>query len=259
MRAAWKAILNWRASAGATLLALLMPGLASAAALVTPSGPAVPANLLRIELHLDAPLSAPLDMRRVTLLDADGAVIEHAFLDLPLASADGMAVTLLLDPGRIKSGVGPNLALGPPLRVGQGVRLRIDDPQLGHIVEKSWQVAAPLRLRIDPQDWVVHAVKRGSRQALRIAFPSALDGDAAPLLALQGPDGLRLAGVAELAPGEREWRFTPAQPWRPGNYLLRAHPRLEDPQGNRLCSAFEQPGQSAQQCGDEGRRAFIIE
>lgn len=254
MRAAWKAILNWRAS-----IALMLPGLVSAATLVTPSGPAVPANLLRIALHLDAPLSAPLDMRRVTLLDADGAAIEHAFLDLPLASADGMAVTLLLDPGRIKTGVGPKLALGPALRAGQGVRLRVDDPQLGHVVEKSWRVAAPLSLRINPQDWMVHAVKRGGRLPLRIAFPAALDGDAAPLLALQGPDGRRLAGTARLASGEREWLFTPAKAWRPGKYLLRAHPRLEDPQGNRLCSAFEQARQSAQQCGEEGRRAFIIE
>jgi hypothetical protein len=64
--------------------------------------------------------------------------------------------------------------------------------------------------------------------------------------------------VARLQPGEREWRFTPARAWRPGKYLLRAHPTLEDPQGNRLCSAFEQAAQSAQQCGEEARRAFII-
>jgi hypothetical protein len=240
-------------------LALLGAPAAPAATLVTPSGDAVPENLLRIVLHLDAPLSAPLDLRRVTLSDDNGAVIEHAFLDLPLASADGKSVTLLLDPGRIKTGVGPNVALGPALQAGQGVRLRVDDPQLGRAVDKRWRVDAPLRSRIEPQYWIVHAAKRGSRQALRIGFPSALDGDAAPLLALQGPDGRRLAGSARLAAGEREWRFRPASPWRPGTYLLRIHPRLEDPQGNRLCSAFEQAGQSAQQCGEEGRREFIIE
>ena len=81
---------------------------------------------------------------------------------------------------------------------------------------------------------------------------------AASLIALQGPDGQRLAGAARLSPGEREWRFTPALAWRPGKYLLRVHPALEDPQGNRLCSAFEQAEQSAQQCGEEGRREFII-
>jgi len=44
-----------------------------------------------------------------------------------------------------------------------------------------------------------------------------------------------------------------------GAYLLRIHPGLEDPQGNRLCSAFEQAGQSAQLCQDEGRIAVVID
>ena len=259
MRAAWKAILNWRASACLLAPLLSAPALAAAGALVTPSGPEVPENLLRIELHLDTPLSAPLDMRRVVLLDGAGAPIEGAFLDLPLADPDGRAVALLLHPGRIKTGVGPNLALGTALHAGQAVRLRIDDPQLGGVVEKQWRVAPPLRQLINPQRWTVHAVKRHGRQPLRIAFPAALDGDAAALIALQGPDGRRVAGTARLLSGEREWRFAPALAWRPGTYLLRLHPRLEDPQGNRLCSAFEQSGQGSQACAEEGRLEFIID
>lgn len=260
MPVAWKAILSWRAEA--LLLALLaapLPPAAAAAALITPSGAAVPENLLRIVLHLDAPLSAPLDMRHVVLLDGAGAVIPDAFLDLPLAGRDGREVTLLLHPGRIKTGVGPNLALGPALRAGQSVVLRIDDPQLGRPVERRWQVQPALRRPIAPQTWTLRAVRRGGRAPLLVSFPQALDSDAAPLLALQGPDGRRLAGTATLAAGERAWRFVPARPWRAGSYVLRVHPQLEDPQGNRLCSAFEQADQSAQQCDEEGRREFMID
>lgn len=252
MRAAWKAILSWLASAA-------LPLAAAAATLVTPSGPAVPENLLRIVLHLDTPLQSPLDMRHVVLLGSDGVAIDDAFLDLPLAGRDGKSLTLLLHPGRIKTGVGPNVALGPALRAGQSVVLRIDDPQLGRVVEKRWQVQPALRQAILPQQWTVQPVERGSRMPLRVRLPAALDAGAAPLLALQGPDGQRVAGTARLAAGETEWRFTPAQAWRAGRYVLRVHPQLEDPQGNRLCSAFEQAGQSAQQCDDEGRREFIID
>lgn len=254
---AWKAILNWRARA--LLLAALLPPAAAAAALITPSGAAVPENLLRIVLHLDAPLSAPLDMRHVVLLDGAGAAIPDAFLDLPLAGRDGRDVTLLLHPGRIKTGVGPNVALGPALRAGQRVVLRIDAPQLRRPLEKRWRVEPALRQRIAPQEWLVQAVRRGGRAPLRIVFPQALGGDAAPLLALQGPDGRRLDGTARLTSGERVWRFVPARPWRAGKYMLRVHPQLEDPQGNRLCSAFEQADQSTQQCDEEGRREFIID
>ncbi|USX27012.1 hypothetical protein NHH73_01545 [Oxalobacteraceae bacterium OTU3CINTB1] len=258
MRAPSKAILNWPASA--LLLALaLAPGPVLADATVTPSGPTVAENLLRIELHLDRPLAAPLDMGRVVLFDSAGAPIRDAFLDLPLPDRSGRTVALLLHPGRIKSGVGPNVALGPALRSGQFVTLRIDDPQVGPPLERRWLVTAPLRQRIDPAQWTVQAGRRGGRQPLRVHVPAALDGTAAAQIAVQGPNGRRLPGVATLAAGEREWRFTPTRRWRSGSYLLRIHPRLEDPQGNRLCSAFEQAGQSAQLCQAEGQVAFVIE
>jgi hypothetical protein len=254
---------NWRVDvippALVLVLALVLAApLVSAAASITPSGPEVAENLLRIELHLDRPLAMPLDMSRVALLDADGTPIADAFLDLPLADRSGKTITLLLHPGRIKTGVGPNVALGPALRSGHAVTLRIDDPQLGQPVAQHWQVAAALRQPINPRQWEIAPLRAGGRQPLRVALPSALDAESAAAIAVQGPDGRRLAGVATLAAGEREWRFTPAQNWRPGAYLLRVHPRLEDPQGNRLCSAFEQAGQSSQPCGQEARLAFNI-
>ena len=71
-----------------------------------PSGASIPENLLRVELRFASPWHSTLDMRRVRLLSDDGQEIESAFLDLPLASADGSGVAVLLHPGRVKSGVG---------------------------------------------------------------------------------------------------------------------------------------------------------
>lgn len=249
----------WRADTLVTVSLLAAPLMALAGATVTPSGPEVPANLLRIELHLERPLSAPLDMARVALLDSAGNPIRDAMLDLPLADPSGREVTLLLHPGRIKSGVGPNVALGPALHSGESVTLRISDPQLGRPLEQRWRVAPPLRQRLDPRQWRVGAVRRASRQPLRVTLPAALDGAAAGLIAVQAADGTRVAGGACLLAGESTWQFTPSRNWRAGAYALRIHPQLEDPQGNRMCSAFEEAGQSAQQCRDEGRVEFIID
>lgn len=254
MRAPSKAIPSWPASA-----ALLASGLALSAPTVTPSGPAVPENLLRIEVRLDRPLAAPLDMAHVALLDSSGMPVQGAFLDLPLPDVDGRSWTLLLHPGRIKRGVGPNIALGPALRSGGSVTLRIDDPRIGAPLTRRWQVAPALHQRIDPQQWSPQPVHRGSRQPLRVTVPAALDAAAQALIAVQGPGKQRFPGIATLAKGEHEWRFTPARPWRPGTYLLRIHPRLEDPQGNRLCSAFEEVRQGARQCDEEGRLAFTVD
>ena len=46
-------------------------------------------------------------------------------------------------------------------------------------------------------------------------------------------------GTVAVATGEREWRFTPARPWRAGRYGLLILSILEDPSGNRLGRAFE--------------------
>jgi hypothetical protein len=258
MHATWKAILNWPARLALLAAAAATTGPAPAGPAVTPSGPAVPENLLRIGLHFAQPLSAPLDVRHVALINSDGQPIPDAFLDLAPADADGLGVSLLLHPGRIKTGVGPNLALGPALRAGQMVTLRIDDPQLPAPLEKRWQVGPALRKPLSPQHWRVYAVKPGSRQELRVAFNQALDGDAAALIAVQSQDGRRLTGTARLSAGESEWRFIPSAPWKAGGYVLRVHPRLEDTQGNRLCSAFEQLEQSARACNEEGRRPFTV-
>lgn len=248
---------TWLVKSAAALAGSL--ALTASAASITPSGPEVAENLLRIEVHLDRPLTAPFDMSHVVLLDSSGTPIRDAFLDLPLPDRSGRTVTLLLHPGRIKSGVGPNVALGPALRNGGAVTLRIDDPQFGSPLEQRWQVTPALRRPIDPRQWKVQTALPGGRQPLRVILPEALDAEAAAAIAIQGPDGQRVAGAATLAAGEREWRFTPARRWRPGAYLLRIHPRLEDPQGNRLCAAFEQTEQSTQSCKEEGKLAFSID
>ncbi len=246
----------------ANLLAALPLALAAGAPLasgaVTPSGPSVPENLLRIEVLLDRPLGAPLDMRFVHLYGATGKRIDDALLDLALPDQDGRRFAVLMHPGRVKSGVGPNLALGPALREGDSVTLVVDDPRQGRTITKRWRVGAALRDALAPARWQLDAPAAG-RQALSVTFPSAINASAASLIAVAGADGRRLAGKAWLDAGETVWRFVPSSNWRPGAYQLRVHPSLEDPAGNRLCSAFEQPNQRARQCDSEARVAFRVE
>ncbi|MFD2274337.1 hypothetical protein ACFS07_33770 [Undibacterium arcticum] len=153
----------------ALALAVVSPA-GHAAPQVTPSGDGVPENLLRIELQLDTPLASPLDMHHVVLLDEAGAPIDDAFLDVPLHSRDGMRVSILMHPGRIKTGVGPNIALGMALHSGETVVLAIDDPQFPEPIRKTWVVGPALRQRIDLQRWAIRVPAAASREPLRIDF-----------------------------------------------------------------------------------------
>jgi len=231
---------------------------AHAAARVLPSGATVPQNLLRIEIEFEPALHSPLDMRQVELLGADGEPIEAALLDVPLLSRDGRRATILMNPGRIKTGVRPNAALGLALREGERVTLRINDPQLHAPLTKAWRVVAADRERLVPAAWKFNVPAAGSRAMLDVALPSAVGVSAKELIAVADSRGERIAGTAELSRGETHWIFVPARPWRTGGYQLRVHPNLEDVAGNQPCAAFEANELHATDCSRDSAVAFHI-
>jgi hypothetical protein len=243
-----------------TLLAALMSaeGAWANGASIFPDGPSVPANLLRIELRLDRPLTDPLDMQHVHLLDTQGREIDGAFLGLALADRDARGITLLLHPGRIKTGLGANLALGPALHAGEVVTLQIDDPQLARPLRKQWQVTPARRQRIDLQAWTLHAPATGGLEALELKFPAALSWSAQDMIAIADAQGQGLVGAAHLSDDALSWRFVPQRPWRPGSYVLHIHPALEDLAGNRVCAPFEERALRRAACAADGLREFTV-
>src|SRR5262245_28891678 len=70
--------------------------------LVQPSGPEVPANLLRFSIRFAAQVEGPL-LPRLSLLRADGRQVQEPFLDQELWSPSGKILTVLLHPGRVKT------------------------------------------------------------------------------------------------------------------------------------------------------------
>lgn len=224
--------------------------------LVYPSGPSVPENLFRIELRFSAALRTPLSIDHIKLTDVNGLEIEHPFLDLPLPSPDGGRVTILLHPGRVKSGVRANLALGRALHAGSVVTLVVDDPALAQPVRKTWEVTAFDAESPQPAQWTFEPPRRGSRDPIVVHLDAPISSSAEALIAVRGPDGRRLAGTIRLEGGETVWRFVPARPWRAGTYAVVTHPDLEDPAGNRPCAPFEVIGASRVRCEGETAQPF---
>jgi len=241
-----------------TIVTATMCGAVSSAPKILPSGESVPENLLRIELVLDRPLGGVLDISRVSLTDDRGNPIAGAFYDIPLTSPDGKRIAILMHPGRVKTDVGPNRQAGLALRNGQRITMTIADPQLPRPIRKSWNISPAIRARIDTQAWRLLLPKPGGREPLEIQFPAALNANAKDLIAVSASDGRRLEGRVTLSQGERHWRFRPETAWKSGHFEVRVHASLEDPQGNRMCAAFEQAGQSAIACDEDARIPFEV-
>jgi len=201
--------------------------------LVQPSGMQVPANLLRISIQFATQVQGPL-LPRITLLRADGREIEEPFLEQELWSPDGNVLTIMMHPGRVKSGLRARAQMGPILSVGDDVSLAID----GHPI-KRWSVGPTDEAGPVTTSWKLSAVRAESLQPLVVALDGPIDGRDADYLAIANASGRRVAGRARLTVGEGAWTFTPDAPWRAGVYKLVVRRTLEDPAGNRLGSRFE--------------------
>src|SRR5262245_8015553 len=98
---------GWQFGASVVLAAAGTPRVVA----VGPSGLAVPENLLRISIRFDVAPEGQV-LRHLSLATVDGRPLHEPFLDQELWSPDGRVLTLLLHPGRVKTGLIAHEQLG---------------------------------------------------------------------------------------------------------------------------------------------------
>lgn len=212
-----------------------------------PSQAVIPANTLRLYLHFSEPMARGQLRKMVSIATADGIPVPRPFLslDAELWDPTQTRATLLLDPGRIKQGVGPNVAGGAPLKQGQSYRLIVSPEMrsaegiaLGQPALVAFRVGPPERRAITPETWDVQPPLPGSHAPLSLAFDRIMDGGAAlRLITLQGPNGRRVSGKITSDGGG--WTLRPDRPWQAGRYTLIVDPELEDVAGNTINAPFD--------------------
>ena len=136
---------------------------------ISPRAKILPANTLRFYIHFPRPGEAHFDRNHLWLLDDEEQVVPDPFLVLSqeLWSVDGRRLTILMEPGRIKRGLGgdpphePALVVGRTYSVviaalGQTARhiFRVSDPVREPVDETLWRLVAPTVESLDPA--VVH-------------------------------------------------------------------------------------------------------
>jgi len=221
---------------------------------VFPSGDSLPENLLRFHACFSAPMQRGQALDHITLLGPDGRPAPDVLYRPPVELWDRSMtdLTILLDPGRIKRGLGPNRALGPPLRAGQQYTLAIGPGMVdrsGRALQscyKSFHVTAAIREPIAVERWQVVVPPSGSRAALELLFPHPLDWALLPhAITIASAGGRPMDGRIAIDQGERRWSFAPNLPWSSGAYRIRVASSLEDVCGNGLRGAFDRALRSA--------------
>ena len=216
---------------------------------VSPSGSTVPENLLRLYIEFSEPMGLAGGLPYIRLKDADGREVIDPFvpLDQPLWNAARTRYTLLFDPGRVKRGILPNARMGRPLRAGRTYTLEIDAAwrdahgrPLAEPFRRTLRVGRAILEPLDHSRWQLDAPRAGSRDAVQVRFPWALDVALLErVMGVETADGASVSGTVRAADNGTSWTLTPLNPWQPGAYQLVALTVLEDPSGNRIGRAFE--------------------
>ncbi|MEZ5317575.1 MAG: hypothetical protein R2752_09265 [Vicinamibacterales bacterium] len=244
------------ASAGGAIVraALSLPAPAATPATtvtrVYPSGDEWPENLLRLYVEFSGPMSRAGGFDHVRLLDEDGRAVVDPFLplDVDLWNSDYTRFTLFLDPGRVKTGILPNEQMGRPLQAGRTYTIEVATSwpdalgrPLAAPYRRTVRVVAADDQPVTPADWRIEPPAAGTRDALVVRFPAALDhGLLQRAVAVERAGAAdRLPGTIAIDPGEAVWRFIPDAPWTASAYDLVVYAILEDPSGNRVGRKFE--------------------
>ena len=216
---------------------------------IAPTGGVWPENLLRFYIQFSAPMSRATALGFVHLVDEAGKEVKEAFLplDVDLWNGDRTRFTVFFDPGRVKTGIRPNVDLGRALHAGRKYAIVVDAAwpdahgrPLTSEFRYAFTATAAEERAVTPADWKVTAPPAGSRDALVVTFPWALDrGLLQRAIGVQPPGGTPIEGVIAIDDSERSWKFTPSAPWSAGAHELVVLSILEDPAGNRVGRAFE--------------------
>jgi hypothetical protein len=213
-----------------------------------PTGPEVPANLLKFYVHFSRPIRAGRDVfDHFHLRMADGTEVPDPWRRTELWSDDGKRLTLWVHPGRVKEGVNLREDLGPVLEPDREYTLAIDahladtaGQPLGREFTRKYRAIAAEHSRVRAQDWTVRAPAAGTRAPLMLTFPRPLDRALLDrMLVIRDGRGETVAGRIEVAEAERKWSFRPNRPWTAGEYIVAVDGRLEDLAGNTPLRIFD--------------------
>jgi hypothetical protein len=218
---------------------------------IYPTAAVLPENLLRFYVYFPRRMGQEDILPHIAILDEAGYPVEEALLRnrYDLWSPDRRRLTLLLDPGRVKTGLAAHEAMGRALEPGRRYGLSIggaatdaEGCPLGQDTLHGFRVGPADLDPPAPGAWAVSAPRAGTTEPLVVDLGSAHDHlSLAYRLRVHDAGGTPVAGAVELGEAEAAWRFVPAQPWAAAPHRISIDARLEDLAGNRPGVPFDRP------------------
>jgi hypothetical protein len=207
---------------------------------ISPEAKVLPANTLRFYIHFSRPGEAHFDREQLWLINEEGQVVPDPFLILSqeLWSIDGRRLTVLMEPGRIKRGMGEAPSHEPAFVVGRIYSLVIT--ALGQTGRHTFRVSDPILEAIDETDWRIVSPNVGSLDPAILHFDRIMDAALCEdELEIMTTSGEVVQTRVSLSPDGTTMEFIPKRPWSAEEHSLVVSDRFEDVCGNRLGEALD--------------------
>jgi hypothetical protein len=207
---------------------------------ICPQAKVLPANTLRFYIHFPRPAEAQFDRDHLWLLNEEEQVVRDPFLVLSqeLWSIDGRRLTILMEPGRIKRGLGAHPSHDPALVVGRTYSLVVT--ALGQTARHTFGVSDPVLEAVNETHWRLVSPTVGSLDPAVVQFDRVMDAALCEdEIGVLTPSGEVVRMRVSLSPDGTAARLIPSHPWRAGEHRLVVSERLEDVCGNRLGEALD--------------------
>lgn len=202
-------------------------------------------------IYFPRPMGKDSALNFISIQDSDGRTVDGVFhrVRYDLWSPDRQRLTMLVDPGRIKTGLSAKRQLGQALTAGTRYSLTIADGfpdaqgcPLGFEYVHRFKIEAADLDVPNPERWSLDVPDAGSAEPLIVDLGSPHDHlSLAFRMRVQQADDSQVRGHIELRENESVWVFTPQMPWAAAAYRIAIDNRLEDLAGNRPGVLFDHP------------------
>jgi len=223
---------------------------------IYPTAAVLPENVLRFYVYFPERMQPAEIWQHVSIHDSRGERMGDVFLEgnFDLWSPDGRRLTLLVNPGRVKTGLEAHAEFGRAFTPGESYTLSVDGAAqtvfgcpLGAGMDYAFSVGPADLSTPAPGEWSLDIPHVGTRGQISVDLGSSHDHlSLAYRIRVFDAAGVLVPGRIALGDGESSWHFTPDAPWLSEPYSLAIDGRLEDLAGNRPGGLFDRPVAAAE-------------
>ena len=229
---------------------------------VYPTTSKIPENILRFYVYFSEPIKDGSTIKSVHIYNEDNvkvnvygedSTVTGVFLETleELWSPDYKRITLILDPGRVKTGLDAHEEFGRSFETGKKYTMEIDTEiesvsgkKLVKKFTKEFEVLPEDRIPPNTDEWNIVIPQANTSEPLKIEIDDILDhAQMISFIRVYDVHNSSMRGEVKLANNESVWEFYPNLDWEEGKYEIKVDVRLEDLAGNNFQGKFDRDNQ----------------